>query len=198
MNKYLFLLAAITLPNVSMAAASESGSDASSNTASSLFSLSDDGSVVSATSATSALERMKEQQEEQTSNLVELITNNIGSTHVSENARTAFNYINNILAKRGALDNTTSERAMNARDSIEHAGLNVMYYDNTSSTKGILIELAEKMKPGAKLLVICKKRMDSDTKLSTPERLDRQKTLKRFYGLPMAPQHQHIVLFEKR
>ncbi len=119
---------AITLPNFTMAAASsDSGSDASSDGGSSLFSLSDDGSVVSTTSATSALEAMKEQQEDQTSSLADLIIDNIGSTHVSDNAKIVFMHINNVLFERGAYDEAAYTKAMNARDSVKHASLNVMY-----------------------------------------------------------------------
>lgn len=179
MKKYLFLFISLSLPNYIIAA--ESGSEESGDSVS--------------TDAT--WDRVAEQQERESQDLSDLIQDNLGKIYVTEAAGRHFTQLTRLLARKDNLPEAAAVRVLERMDDVAESSLVVVYYDNSDEAKKQIVELSSRMAPESTLMVICKKRMNSEKFLPTPEGLKRIDTLKRVYGLPMAPQHQHIVLFEK-
>lgn len=180
MKKYLFLFISLSLPNYIIAA--ESGSEQSGD---------------SVSTESSGWERVAEQQERESQDLSDLIQDNLRKIYVTESADPHFTQLTRLLARKDILPEAAAVRVLERMDDVAESSLVVVYYDNSDEVKKQIVELSSRMAPESTLMIICKKRMNSEKFLPTPEGLKRIDTLKRVYGLPMAPQHQHIVLFEK-
>ncbi len=196
MNKYLFLLTAITLPNISMAAAS---SDSES-------SVSPVSMAAASRGSESSVSPVLMDKSSEGGSLADLIQKNLGKVYVQKAADPSFKGLVRLLADKGVLPEAKAARTVERIGNAAESSLVVIYYDGKKESKEKLMELSSMMEPGSTLMVILKKGMDSEKSLPTPDGFTREDTLKRVYDLEIetktrmfskASQKKDIVLFEK-